>query len=1795
MRRFACVLGLALCVGSGTLFGVEELPKPLTAQEQLGELLRAIAPDAGPVRPPFDLARHDMGWAAELEAWARDHPAPAGPDSPERDQALSERTQTQLDELRAWAVRRQKQLTRAWSRLKREWHADPQRPRESAEYDFLAYAFGETPLEQALASARKAGPDARLRLARLLLVECRFDASARELLELAAGAGAAARHALALAVRLQEERRALAEYVPLLPMEVDLGKALDELAQDPARKAVLEALARGVKASLAPNAKKLDPDAVQEGTGGLYRSTPAILERAHGDEASWEHAERLESTQASVLEAGSLSRACLETASTDLILTRGGDGNGFVAGRTARLVLHSAYGGEIEFRLYRFESLDEWLGLKAAALGAREPVKAWSAAYKPLGENNREPWSESIEVPDLDEGYYLLTAGARYAPLAAGHKFAVGRVALYLRAARNRAVVVAVDRLTGAPVAGVPVALTGWGQPVFERFAHVYQGEHQDAFRSGFQDQDPDFGARPEAADEAERLAKAEAYVLGRELRERHPDRRFGQRGATDAQGLAVFDLDLSQPHFKYQVTVSRIGPGFAEARVAYFEETSEEPAPKLVAWSGQPVYRPGERANLKGVLRRFENGRILDFEPAWKSSAAVEVKNDKGDLLWSGTCKLSEVGSFQADFEISPNASLGAYAVYADGQRASPYAPFTVEEFRLPAFELWLDVKQREAPSGGQVGGVVTVQYANQQPAPDTEVEVVLETGEKSPRGVTVRSGTDGKAAFTLDLPQAPRDTRCVLRATAMDASGESRTRTRELTVTAAPFRVKLEATPSDPRFGDPILLAVEARTWDDRPVAGAAVMLEGLHQPARTDAAGVARIPWRAAKERGGQSFVVSVLDGDRAAYARTSVYVYPRAKDEPPGAAADPHRDYVRLELDEKILAGRELKIALEVDRLEGKEADVALFVEGSRMLEHRMLRLAPGRHELALPTDENYLPYVRVSAVLFHARECKTSSAECYVRPADRFLTLELETEREEYKPGEPCAVRLRALDDRGRPVPRAEISLGVVNEQIYWLRKDPTPDLLEYFFQFRTPIHAQGRYDGPTPGSVAVWYWIGPKYAWGWLMDGDRFGWRSGGGRRMALRSGGGRATTSAPYLRRDFKNTAYWVADLKTDAEGRAFAQFAFPDNLTGWRLTARGLTADTKVGEIVQTCKTNLPLQVELAMPRALRAGDRMQASAVVHNNRDAACAAELAFDSPARKGEDVLELEAGGVQRVAIPVAPEDTSEFKLRASVKDSQGQDADAIERSYAALPRGHRVARVQGGSLAAGGEIALDLGGPVVPGTLKLTLRAEAGLSGPLQSTLGSLIEYPYGCVEQTMSRFMPAVIASRAMREAGLAHPRAEILPLVLRRGLERLYAYQHGDGGWGWWKHDESNDFMTAYVLEGLALCRRAGAEIHAGAFERAERYLAKRFLDENLRGGSLHGIAETRLDLYAARALAECYACDPEQHEPSMRRTAELLKDLLEDPEGLGAREAALAASAFRLLGRRELAQAWLDRAHARLEPNGGGRAHALALAAVLEGGTNLEPADPRWARLSADLLRLRQGPGWIDTFVSSAAVRGLAPLIAPSKGALEAVDVLDGERVVASVAPKPDASVELVLDRQLDGVRSLRLRPRGEAGADLFWSAEVEGCLAAAPPAPQFPDARLRVSVSKDGAQPEVLEPEDGVLAAPQGKTLRVDLACTLAGPLTALRITFPRPCGVEVVRPAYYEKGVVAYEERDDALHFFVEHWDKGEHHIVFLVRAEAEGEAFAPLPQLVPMYGDAPKVLVEGPERWKVAK
>ena len=88
--------------------------------------------------------------------------------------------------------------------------------------------------------------------------------------------------------------------------------------------------------------------------------------------------------------------------------------------------------------------------------------------------------------------------------------------------------------------------------------------------------------------------------------------------------------------------------------------------------------------------------------------------------------------------------------------------------------------------------------------------------------------------------------------------------------------------------------------------------------------------------------------------------------------------------------------------------------------------------------------------------------------------------------------------------------------------------------------------------------------------------------------------------------------------------------------------------------------------------------------------------------------------------------------------------------------------------------------------------------------------------YPYACTEQTMSRFIPALLVNK-----GLDPSRKSEAERYVRQGIARLYELQHESGAWGW-EHDADDAWMTAYVLYGLGIARSQGYAVNPEVLRR-------------------------------------------------------------------------------------------------------------------------------------------------------------------------------------------------------------------------------------------------------------------------------------------------------------------------------------------------------------------------------------
>lgn len=414
-------------------------------------------------------------------------------------------------------------------------------------------------------------------------------------------------------------------------------------------------------------------------------------------------------------------------------------------------------------------------------------------------------------------------------------------------------------------------------------------------------------------------------------------------------------------------------------------------------------------------------------------------------------------------------------------------------------------------------------------------------------------------------------------------------------------------------------------------------------------------------------------------------------------------------------------------------------------------------------------------------------------------------------------------------------------------------------------------------------------------------------------------------------VRRLFADTAFWAPAVTTDADGIASVTFTFPDNITQWHVTARGVTEDVKVGVTETQVVTKKNLLVRLQSPRFFVDHDQVTLSANIHNCLDSAkrVRVELVTDSgsltlaagkagvqvsgtsgvpengkkPDHKKQGpktapaaepientaVREIQVGKDGEARVDWVVDARRAGKTRIKVVAQTDAESDAAEMEFPVLVHGIEKFVAESGVLHDGGEATLTLDVPEQrrKGDTLLDVQMQPSLAGIMVDSLPYLEDYPYGCIEQTLSRFVPTILVAKSLRNAGIdlealgkraqaleeqrknippqkqyensgyTYPKgipgaldsaalasrigyptgrrshapifnSGVLNNMVDEGLQSLYRKQRADGSWAWWQGSPLGDtYLTAYVLEGLLQARQADVPVRQEVIDRGFSYL--------------------------------------------------------------------------------------------------------------------------------------------------------------------------------------------------------------------------------------------------------------------------------------------------------------------------------------------------------------------------------
>ena len=943
--------------------------------------------------------------------------------------------------------------------------------------------------------------------------------------------------------------------------------------------------------------------------------------------------------------------------------------------------------------------------------------------------------------------------------------------------------------------------------------------------------------------------------------------------------GQPVSNIEVEAFSRKNQTAkVKTDGDGVAEMRglagggeTTLFAHNGRDFAVNSVGWEGagaedwtgyiytdRPVYRPGHTVHFKGLLRlRSADGYDV---PAGRK-VSVEIQDPDQKPVYRKTLTVSPGGAIYDDLTLANASALGNYyiqvkSVAGQAGEAEGFMSgnFEVQAYRKPEYEVRVTPSRMRVLQGETVQAVIDARYFFGEPVagakvkysvyrsrywfplwydPEDEADTNTDDGDSSADNdyagdqLTDQDGVldaDGKLTINVVTAASDKGVDYVYRVEARvtDAANREIGGAGRIVATYGSFAINVSPVRYVYEPGAMATLAVQARDYDMHPIRTRVhVEMFQVHRRGEetsvgssdvdTDANGDAKTNLQIPKQ-GGIYHVHATAHTPEGRDVSDISYLWVEGGS---WAREAGQANTISIIPDQKTYkAGDTAKLLIASLQ---KGAAVYVTLEGRDIREHKLIRAQGTSATFEFPVDTKYEPGLTVSATFIKNGVQSTGTKYVRVPPIDHELNIKLATDKPQYLPGESAAYSLDVSDHDGKPVQGADLSLGVVDEAIYEVLPDSTPNILNFFFGHD--------YNHVYTQSSLEYSFFGEA-----------------GKRRMQLAELRPRSRLAQlkperlvqPKVRKAFPDTAFWAPEVITDAGGHARAKVDFPDSLTTWRATARGITAGGSVGSAVLKTIVRKNLILRLTTPRFLVVGDEITISALVHNYLTTTKTARVSLDV---QGLDVV---SGKTQDITIPSRGEAKVDWRVRAQRtrtatligKALTDEESDALEIELPINFPGVKLSGSKGGSIAAGNSADFEMQFPdgIEPGSRSLSIDVAPSITGSLFSALEYLTSFPYGCVEQTMSSFLPDIVVKDAVHTLGL-NPSLDDAALQekIHAGLERLYSFQHPDGGWGWWQTDDSHPFMTAYVVAGLVQARNTGIQVNQDAIDKGVQWLNK------------------------------------------------------------------------------------------------------------------------------------------------------------------------------------------------------------------------------------------------------------------------------------------------------------------------------------------------------------------------------
>ncbi|MBN1799329.1 MAG: hypothetical protein JW822_12180 [Spirochaetales bacterium] len=849
-----------------------------------------------------------------------------------------------------------------------------------------------------------------------------------------------------------------------------------------------------------------------------------------------------------------------------------------------------------------------------------------------------------------------------------------------------------------------------------------------------------------------------------------------------------------------------------------YFPSTIRDN--NVYIYTERPVYRGGDTVYVKGIYRKYKQGV---YSVAGSKAVTFTIIDSRGSQILSFPVSTDSQGIFHGEFDLPPDTASGRYTILAEIDSKEYEAQFKVEYYKKPEFKVTVDADESSYIGGDEITATIHGLYYFGEPLAGAEVRYSIYRTRFSDtqwmqeqdkqfylseqeyiysrlellESKKARLGSDGKTQISFITKHENDPFTYRIEASVVSEAGTLVKGSTQVKVYPAALRVGITTEKFVYLVRENVKVEVKLADLKGGPVSGKIKLT--VSSDNKTIKEG-----WVTTSNKG---------EGTLDFSARTTGFVKITAETQDSsgnkiksekfiwigeeGASYQYSGGLIKLVLDKSHYKPGERAKLLIISPV--PEVKFLLTIEGDTIYQIEVKKLNGNSALIDIPIFDKYIPNVFLDVSYIFNNRFYNNSIKINIPPEERFLNIDISPEQEVYEPKQTGKMRVKVTDIKNRPVANTDLSIAMVDEAIYGISNEIAVDIRKFFYPFRR-------------NNVMTWSSIGFRF-YGYAMDVN-----SELARRFYKDPTGMAAFKGEELERKEFKDTILWIPSVKTDSKGEAVVEVDFPDNITQWRATVVGITDDTKVGRGVGHVITKLDFFTDLSLPSYLDEKDRFSVYNTVYNYTDKRLDTSLTL-----KGQNVtinnptqnvkVEPYSSTVVKWDLAVKGLGQATFTLSAQA----GRYKDTITKKVKIVPHSiMKAINVNTKLSRKNNSLTFEVPEKAKEGSQVLDVSVSYGYASVILEALDYLIMYPWGCVEQTTSSFLPNLVAVNALKKIGLKNVRYESeLQKNIEQGLSKLYGYQQQNGSWGWFNEDDINLFMTSYVMYALTLTKNLGYEV--------------------------------------------------------------------------------------------------------------------------------------------------------------------------------------------------------------------------------------------------------------------------------------------------------------------------------------------------------------------------------------------